>query len=936
MSEISSRGEKTYLDIFKYYMNSNNTFNAPKELFIFNLPSVYPSQLKILLKMSKYIDIHWYYSPISEGYYGDLLSPLARIKLEKKIMGYPNLNIDDLYLIDGNPLVADLGGQSREFIELLLNNGIEIDFLNNNNPNNFPKTMLDIIKDDILKIKYRLDSQLRLNKNSDFYADPINISDKSTIKINICYNKMREVQVMFNTIADILNQDNSLKLNDILITAPNIDDYATYIEAVFNNEYVESVFLEQKKIPYTINGVKKYTKISIFESIELLFSVPYHTPITFLITVISDTNIMKNLQLSNQDIELITMWASENNVHFGYAKDDYHKLGYQDNDIYSLKRFIINLTYGLFIPNEISKKANYLPIITLDDTYVPYDNLEFSDTELLNKLVKIIDIIISIRDFLYIDEVTVTTRDLNDFKTLLIDIKESIFSIEQDQFYLDELIASINESNLPINRLIILNMINEFGKTSKTNSLFSGNLQFSSMQDVRGVPFKVVYIMGMENGKFPRIHTPNKLSILSNYWYIADRNYNLEDKQNFLELVMMAKSKLIISYVGINEKNNNNLDPNPMLNLFFEVIANSFGKDSLDSIMTKHSLHPFYNNLSRNYSGYWKQLSGKVTNSTFRNKWSFNHPINSSNDELNICADVLIKTLLYTNCNLYHKLQISSYKNLEVCDDESFEFSNRNISKLMFKELQKLNLNSQLILKLKTQIIEYMSSKGIVSSGKFGKDQSLSYLKVFDIFLQYNNHKDIVIEYINQELNIQITQKYSLASNGILYIFNDLNNIRDEFHKESYDAAMYAKILVYWSLINHPKTIIYDEQRNIIAKPKIIVNLINLKGEIQELEFGMNCTSEVLLNKIINYYINSLNHPTLFHKKAIQSYDKSKKPQQIYQELLKTYNNYDLEKLKSDPIWSSLINNYESLLDNPNFTNPLLNLVEIFNSIIIF
>ena len=936
INKIKTLGEKTYLDIFKYFMDSQHIINAPKELFIFNLPSVYPSQLKILLKMSKIINIYWYYSPISENYYGDLLAPSAKIKLEKKLMGYPNLSINDLYLLDGNPLVADLGGQSREFVELLLNNDIEIDFFNTKKESSVSQTMLEIIKDDILSINYRLDSQLRLNENSSFYVDPVILDDNLSIRINICYNKMREVQVMFNNIVDIIKHDKTVKLDDILVTSPNIDDYVTYIEAVFNNEYVVSDSMQQKKIPYSINAATKYGKVSVFESLTTLFSIPYHIPATFLLTVLSDTNIMRSLQIDNTDIELITNWLLDNNTHFGFSKQDYNKLNYQDQDIYSLKRFIINLTYGLYIPNEVSKNSCMLPIVTVDDIYTPYDNLEFSSSELLNKVVKIIDVIVAIRDFLYDDEVTLTSRDCEQFRTLLNSIKENIFTIEQDQLYISEITSSINKYNLPVNKLIILDMISEFGNSIKSSSSFTGRLNFSSMQDIRGVPFKVVYIMGMDNGKFPRIHNPDKLSILSNYWHIADRNYNLEDKQNFLDLILMAKNRLLISYVGIDEKNNNNLDPSPVLNLFLEVITNSFGIDKLNSITTKFSLHPFYNNCSINYSGYWKQISGKIANLSIGNRWNFNNLINSNNnDELLISAVDLIKTLLYTNNNLNKILQLTNFNDVDVEDSESFEFSNKKISKSIFNQLDDLNLSKNYYTNFDESLFKYITAKGIVSSGRLGIEQINSYLKVFNTYKSFDLSKNITLEYTNDDIKFKIIQQYNISCDNVLHIFNDLNKIQEDFSKQTFDAVVFAKILVYWSLINSTKTIIYDEQKNIIKKPDIQVHIINLNNEIKEIDFGMQCTADSLLSRIIEYYRCSLTYPTIFHKNAIQNYcsKNNKDNNSLFKDLTSKYNNYDLEKLKSDPIWSDSIENYESLLDIPNFRDSLSELAAIYNNI---
>lgn len=947
--QIQGLNQKTFLDVFKYFTEAKEIAKLPRELYVFALPSVYPSQLKILLNLSNFTDIYWYYLPISENYYGDLLAPSARLKLEKKLLGYPDLNIDDLYLLDGNPLVANLGQQSRELTELLISNGVQIDFggstlFENNYYSN--SSILNVIKNDILDIKYRLRPEFRLQKTAGYYEDPIDAIETTSIQINVCYNKMREVQVMFNSIAEVLQNDNSLKLSDILITAPDIDDYAPYIEAVFNNEYVENSSGETMKIPYAISGNRRHKEASILETLMLLFEVPYHLPVTFLLDVISDANVMNNLDLDDKDIDLISHWLKENNVHFGYSKDDYSKLGYSLQDIYGLRRFLVNLTLGLYIPNVISTNNCHTPTFVLDDLYAPYDNLEFAQSELLNKLIKVVDTIVLVRNFIYTDEVTLCNSSLDEVRGVLDAIKTSIFTIEEDQLKIDEFIGTLPTYPILVNKPIIYDMIKEFAGVISSNVRFTGKLTFSSMQNMRGIPYRVIYIMGMNFGEYPRVHTPNKISLLAKSWYIADRNYTLEDKQIFLDMIMAAQDRLLISYVGMDQNNNSAIEPSPVLSLFLETVKNSFNNnDLLNQIMIRHSLHPFYNNCSKNYSGYWKKLSGKIVDSFEDQRWNFNTYLNfrDFSAELmeklaNISAKELVNTLLYTNYNLHNILQITRYnKDNELDENESFDFNNYDMSGLLFKEFTKFDIKKLKDLASTSQLSDYLLAKGIIASGQLGIEQINAYLKAFERYSEFQPVKAITAEYVSDNGKLRIIHKFNIDASGMVTILGDHRQIKETFAKKP-DLSVYAHLIVTWAILNHPRTNITDESGKLVEAPKIQAGSINLQGELKLLEYRVNSSSQDLLQTIIDFYRHSLVYPTIIHKEAIRSYLDSKYPasaytiDQLYSKLIAEFNNSELKKIKLDPLWNGVVEKYPNLMKElaDNKKDSLLNIARIY------
>ena len=93
-------------------------------------------------------------------------------------------------------------------------------FFENYSDNKKPKNLLDAIKSEMLFQKEQKNTLLSLENESSF-------------EIHSAPSKLREVQILYNNILKLLNDDPELSLDDITVFAPNINEYAPFINFVF-------------------------------------------------------------------------------------------------------------------------------------------------------------------------------------------------------------------------------------------------------------------------------------------------------------------------------------------------------------------------------------------------------------------------------------------------------------------------------------------------------------------------------------------------------------------------------------------------------------------------------------------------------------------------------------------------------------------------------
>ncbi|MDD3267378.1 MAG: exodeoxyribonuclease V subunit gamma [Burkholderiales bacterium] len=973
---IRTNSIKNYLDIYKFFMTTDaSKVLAPSNLFIFGLTSIYSSQLDILCSLSANTNIYWYYQPCSSEYYGDLLTSKARNNIEKKLLRQPYMSLDDLYLSDGNPLLANLGQQSREFIELLRANDIEVyDFTSSVKKDFQLSTMLNIIQHDIKELKNRIRQEYRLSNNLEYYIDPINIKfykncndiseTRQSLKINVCHNRMREVQVMFNEILTALDNNSNLGINEILVVSPDIDDYAPYISAVLDNEYAVNKTGDKVYLPYFITGARRHKQNYLLEALLAILESPYSLTVNVLLNLLELSAIKNALEIDHSDIKLIKRWLADNHTHFGYDEHDYAKFGYTNFSIYSFKQLLIQLTLGACISDELFKNKLAM-IATQDSNYVPYDNLDYTQTIVANKLIGFINLLEDLRNNFYISDEKTHSLPLADILIQVNKIKCFLVVDEDDALLFDKFIGELDGAFMSsLDVLILIKIIHNYLGLMKNRLSLGGVINCLSLQYARNLPHKYIYVLGMNFGEFPASYHAKQLSILAQDWYIADRNYTIEDKQAFLEVILSASEQLVISYIGRKETDNSQVRSSPILGLLINVIGNSFSNFWINegSLLTQdynfqylieeHALHPFYNNKQINYAHIWHKFVNRSKYQALP-RWNFarniSSPIKLTLDQktkyLEINLSLLERCFLYTNNNLYRTLGINVFNNDEEFNDlDPIFIEDRKIASAIEKHFMKNGIAEY----GDGETIKFLQTKGILGFGQIGNEQFEVYKNRYLNFIQHTNgeHKEFKFKYTildaaGQEFEINFSDKLLIIENNIIIHekFSKVDKILDEkFSGLAYELMVRSAIL-YLLLSLEAK---FWNDNNI---QNVIVRQISKDGVMRDVVVSHN-DSDNAANRVLRYYLRSLTNPILIHKRAIESFINASNeqdrrtgtikntPVMVYSKTKNSYensfNNSGLDTVRSDLLYSSIADDYFEYIEQVNGLNDIVEIGKLF------
>jgi exodeoxyribonuclease V gamma subunit len=130
---------------------------------------------------------------------------------------------------------------------------------------------------------------------------------------------------------------------------------------------------------------------------------------------------------------------------------------------------------------------------------------------------------------------------------------------------------------------------------------------------MRAIPFRVVCLLGMNGDAFPRVRRPLGFDLVARHPRRGDRSAREDDRYLFLEALLSARDRLLITYVGQSIRDNAELPPSVVVSELLDTLGESFvvpddgrtprGSRQLESerrqerirerLVVRHPLQPF-------------------------------------------------------------------------------------------------------------------------------------------------------------------------------------------------------------------------------------------------------------------------------------------------------------------------------------------------------
>ncbi len=508
----------------------------PERISVFGLNTLPPLFLSYLDGLSKHCDLHLFLLNPAQDFWADLASKRQR-------------SLDEDFT--GHPLLSTLGQQGREFQEMLLEQ-TQFDF----EPESFETN-------EALNNLQRLQNAI-LNNSPD---GQIQQHDDS-ISIHACHSRMREVEVLKNELLQALENDPTLELRDMVVMAPDIQVYEPFISAVFDD--IQHAIAD-RSLRLSNNALDAFIRFLDLSQSRFGWQT--------VLDLLEQPVVYPGFGLSETDLELIKHWVQDTHVRWGKSAQHKQELGLPELNENTWQATLDRLLMGYAVGSD----QDFV------DAVLPYPDIEGSSALALGGLCDFMQLLFkaakelkqpkplkswSAQLYYYADQLLAAAEPIErqQLNELLAELSAELAAVHHDDVELQVIVSWLE------------GMVSE---RKSTNGFLRGQLTFCSMLPMRSIPFKVIALLGMNDGEFPKIDRNPTFDLLAQNFRKGDRSRRADDRYQFLEILLSARQRLIMTYIGQSISHNDAIPPSVVISELLEVLP---GRGDL---ITRHPLQSF-------------------------------------------------------------------------------------------------------------------------------------------------------------------------------------------------------------------------------------------------------------------------------------------------------------------------------------------------------
>ena len=372
-----------------------------------------------------------------------------------------------------------------------------------------------------------------------------------SLVIRSCHEPLREVEVLRDFLLEKFAANPELGLEDVLVMAPNIQDYKRFLDAVF------ACADESLKLPHRVSDIPGQHPL-IDELAGLLKRLAFQQPnkgpepisLRDLAQLTDLPEVRQRFRLNADELVDIYRALEVRGGTFGLSSWE----EYEDNPHPLAPR---SLEAGL---ERLLRTALLLDGVQPHDQLLSYESLE--------------GLLRLIRQLAGVRAQALQARQTSQWRQVLSQLcdlcapqdssgeqaKRALLSAGNAVLNAREHIVS---PTVPLDAGVFAEALQlELSTKGLETGYLSGVITCCSLEPLRTVPAKVVCVLGLNDGNFPRTGIQHDLNLLlAEPPRPGDPNRRQDDLHLFLHLVSGARETLYLSYVGVDRRDGHPLSP---------------------------------------------------------------------------------------------------------------------------------------------------------------------------------------------------------------------------------------------------------------------------------------------------------------------------------------------------------------------------------------
>ncbi|ALM51559.1 exodeoxyribonuclease V subunit gamma [Halomonas huangheensis] len=550
----------------------------PRRVVVFGISSLPNQTLEALAAISRLSQVVLFVHNPCEFYWADIIEHRDLLRAARRRQqqrpGMP-LNLDDSEMhLHAHPLLAAWGKQGRDYLRLLdefdehqryaeifEREALRIDLFEPHANADGQQRLLHQLQDDIRALRPLAETREQW---------PGVAVDDQSLTFHMAHGPLREVEILHDQLLDAYSTDPSLKPRDILVMVPDVDTYAAAVTAVFGRLEPD----DPRYIPFTVSDQQSRHRQPLAIAVEILMRLPeLRLSVSNLMDLLEVPGIRQRFGIDELDLPMIERWVAGAGIRWGLDAGQRASLdlpgGLEQNTwSFGLKRILLGYAVG-------NSTSGWHDI-------APYEDIGGLDAALAGPLVQLVETLE--HHWHQLSEPTDVSQWCQRLRALLDDCLVAVD--DADSALLGRLDQALEEwqeaaQEAGFDEAIPLTVVREqwlaaLDQRNLSQRFLAGAVNIATLMPMRAIPFRHVWLLGMNDGDYPRTHVPQDFDLMGHDYRPGDRSRREDDRYLFLEALLSARERLAISWVGRSIHDNSERPPSVLVGQLRDHLAHGW------------------------------------------------------------------------------------------------------------------------------------------------------------------------------------------------------------------------------------------------------------------------------------------------------------------------------------------------------------------------
>jgi len=556
---------------------------VPRRLMVFGISSLPMQAVQALAALGQVCQVMLLVQNPCQYFWGDVVEGHAtlRAQVRRRQLGKPQqVNNPVLPASTAQPLLASWGKQGRDYLHLL--DGFDepesyrvhwsrVDVFVDPAERESPATQLAQLQSAIFNLTPPPDAP---------QAQP----DDGSLLFVTSHSAQRELEVLHDQLLAWLEADASLQPREVMVMVPDMAAFAPHIHAVFGR-FTPG---QPRYIPYSVADTTP-RQSPLVQALEQLLNLPTsRLSLADWLGLFEVAAVRERFGLDEAAVRQIQQWLAAAGVRWGL--DANHRLAWglpagaqglaQNTWAFGLRRLLLGYALGSsgLVPDQAPDASS--GAIWCDTLAQPA--LSGLDAPLAAGLLDWLD---AIEQTLPILQLAHTPEQWGQHLQALV---ERFFAPadDADERAIERLLTPLADwqqacEDAALDTPLPLEVVREHWLANITEAglqqrFFGGGVQFGTLMPMRSIPFKVIGLLGMNDGAYPRVQAARDFDLMASSWRAGDRSRREDDRYLFLEALLSARHRLYISWQGHSAADNSSRPPSVLVAQLLDVVNTSW------------------------------------------------------------------------------------------------------------------------------------------------------------------------------------------------------------------------------------------------------------------------------------------------------------------------------------------------------------------------